>query len=160
MDVEAMYRTFGPSVLRRARALLGEEQAARDAMQEVFVRALRSRSEFRAEASPMTWLYRVTTNYCLNLMRDRARRTELLAQEGPPPQESPRAPVDERLTLRRLVASMPAELQEIAVYHYVDQMSHDEIAALTGMSRRTVGNRIEAFRSTARAAAGEAGDAS
>src|SRR4051794_26351158 len=111
MNVEVLYRTYGPSVWRRARALLGDEQAARDAMQEVFIRALRSQAEFRAEASPTTWLYRLPTNYCLNLIRDRARRAELLAAQGTPVDEG-RAPTsDERLTLRRILHQVPADLQ-------------------------------------------------
>ena len=35
------------------------------------------------------------------------------------------------------------ELREIAVYYFVDQMNHEEIAQLLGVSRRTVGNRVE-----------------
>jgi len=69
--------------------LLRDEQAALDAMQEVFIRALRAGSEFRSDASPMTWLYRITTNYCLNAIRDNARRGELLRAHAVPVEEKP-----------------------------------------------------------------------
>src|SRR4051794_9327512 len=90
---DALYRKYGPAVLRRARAILGDEPSARDAMQEVFVRVLGSATEFRREASPMTWLYQITTRHCLNRLRDRLRRAELLTAAPPP--ESTDAPVAE-----------------------------------------------------------------
>jgi len=151
-EIEALYRKFGPSVLRRARALLGEEQAARDAMQEVFIRALRAGEDFRADASPMTWLYRITTNYCLNLIRDRSRRAQLLAKAGGPAATTAPATTDELLTVRRLLRDVDPELKEIAVYYFVDQLNQDEIATLLGVSRRTIGYRIEQFKEAARAA--------
>src|SRR5262245_24036774 len=157
-EVEALYRKYGPSVLRRARGILGNDQAARDAMQEVFIRALRT-DGFRGEASPMTWLYRITTNYCLNLIRDSSRRAELLAAEGTPVDVGQRGSAEDRLTLRRLLRDVDPELQEIAVYHYVDQLNHEEIAAILGVSRRTVGYRLEQFKEAARAAEGVGGAA-
>ena len=61
-NLEDLYRRYGPSVLRRARTLLGNDADAQDAMQEVFMKVMRSSDDFRGAASPMTWLYRVTTN--------------------------------------------------------------------------------------------------
>jgi RNA polymerase sigma factor (sigma-70 family) len=85
--VEALYRAYGSAVERRARALLGNDAEASDAVQDVFIRVLQCYCEFRGESSPMTWLYRITTNLCLNRLRDRRRRSELhqeLAGEQPP----------------------------------------------------------------------------
>lgn len=65
--LEALYVAHGPMVLRRARLLLRDEHAASDALHDVFVRVLRAEHEFRARASPATWLYRITTNDCLTL---------------------------------------------------------------------------------------------
>mgnify|MGYP001796784050 CR=1 FL=1 len=67
--IEALYRQYGPLVLGRAVRLLGNQQAADDALQEVFVRVVRGYDAFRKDASPVTWLYRITTNYCLNVLR-------------------------------------------------------------------------------------------
>ena len=153
-----IYARFGPSVTRRARALLGNEDDARDAAQEVFVRALRFGSEFRNEASPMTWLYRVTTNLCLNRLRDESRRRALLRQEFPRNDNSAHAstnPIratEALLVLRDVLALVPDELSQVAVYYYVDHMNHEEIAGVLGVSRRTVGSRLEAFRTAAREA--------
>jgi RNA polymerase sigma factor (sigma-70 family) len=151
--MDALYRRYGPMVLRRARAILGDEQAARDTMQEVFLRALGEGAKFRHQASPVTWLYRATTNHCLNVLRDGARRQRLIALHRPPPPES--AAPEDRVALAAVLREVPESLREIAIYYYLDQMNQDEIAGVCGVSRRTVGNRLEEFRSLAREAAGE-----
>jgi RNA polymerase sigma-70 factor (ECF subfamily) len=153
---EELYSLYGTMVLRRARAMLGDEQSARDATQEIFVRVLRSWGEFRAESSPVTWLYRATTNHCLNCLRDGARHSAALDELGHFGVESVPAGLDERLTLRAVLDRVPAMLREIAVYYYLDQLSHEEIARLTGTSRRTVGNRLVEFHAAARSALGKA----
>jgi RNA polymerase sigma-70 factor (ECF subfamily) len=150
-----LYRVYGPLVLRRARALLGEEQAARDAAHDVFVKVLGAFSEFRNEASPVTWLYRATTNHCLNMLRAKLRRPEV-QRDDHDALASESISVADRMTLTTVLARVPEHLREIAVYYYLDQMSHEEIAGLTGLSRRTVGNRLVEFHTAARFAAGEA----
>jgi RNA polymerase sigma factor (sigma-70 family) len=149
-----LYQRYGALVLRRARALLGEEQAARDATHDVFVKVLSTLDTFRHEASPVTWLYRATTNHCLNALRDQSRRGRVvpLLRADPEPTE---VTLDEKLSLTTVLARVPDELREIAVYYYLDQMSHDEIARLTGLSRRTIGNRLVEFHTAARLAAVE-----
>lgn len=149
-----LYQRYGALVLRRARALLGEEHAARDATHDVFVKVLSSLEDFRHEASPVTWLYRATTNHCLNLLRDQSRRGRVvpLLRADPLPAS---VSLDERLSLSTVLARVPDELREIAVYYYLDQMSHEEIARLTGLSRRTIGNRLVEFHAAAKLAADE-----
>jgi RNA polymerase sigma-70 factor (ECF subfamily) len=129
--------------------LLRDDQAARDAMQEVFIRALRAGNEFRADASPMTWLYRITTNYCLNSIRDRVRRDEILRGQGPPPEEQPLS-AEDRHTVLRLLESVPEDVGVVAVHYFIDEMKQEEIAELLGVSRRYVRDRLDAFRVSAK----------
>jgi RNA polymerase sigma-70 factor (ECF subfamily) len=157
-EVEALYREYGATVLRRARAILGDEPAAQDAMQEVFIRVLGKSGDFRQEASPATWLYRITTNLCLNRLRDGERRERRLRRETSFARVV-EARVEDQLTIRRLLEQIPEELREIAIYYHVDHMNQDEIAAIIGVSRRTVGNRLEQFKMQARAISGVAPEA-
>lgn len=147
--IDGLYRSYGPGVLRRARSLLGSEQAAWDALQEVFVRVLHNLDVFRGESSPMTWLYRITTNYCLNLLRDSARHKTRIRQHGLVLSAVDPDDPELRLTLLQVLHRMPDELCEAAVYHYLDRMTHEEIAEVMGVSRRTVGNHLKAFRDKA-----------
>src|SRR5919202_1104843 len=67
--------------------ILGSLQDAEDMLQETLLAAWRGLDEFEGRASLRTWLYRIATNRCLNLLRSRARRPaeEVPAMPEPPP---------------------------------------------------------------------------
>jgi RNA polymerase sigma-70 factor (ECF subfamily) len=150
-EIKALFSRYGPLVLRRARRILGNEAEAEDATQDVFIKVLGSLETFRGESQPSTWLYRITTNLCLNRIRDHRRHRDRLAQENAGRVEGPgdAGPPENRLTITTLLAELPPELSETAVYYYVDEMDQEEIAALSGIARRTVGYRLERFRALA-----------
>ena len=148
--IEELYRAHGGMVLRRARAILGDEAAAQDILQEVFVKAMRALSSFRGECSLTTWLYQVTTNHCLNVIRNgrrRRRANQRACAHGSPIVRD----AEEYIGVSQLLEQLPRELGEVAIYHYIDQMNQDEIANLLGISERTVRNRLKQFRESARA---------
>jgi RNA polymerase sigma-70 factor (ECF subfamily) len=150
-----MYREHGGMVLRRIRRFY-QGHEAEEVLQEVFMRIMTTHAVYRGESSRITWLYRLTTRYCLNRLRDARRREELLDEFGPPswgvgvagPQQ------EARVFLDQLWRTLDAELAVIGVYHFVDGLSHAEIADMIGVSRRTVGNRIGTLQQLARQAAG------
>lgn len=148
-SISELYRRQQPHVLRRARAILRDEEAARDVTQDVFIRALRGISALGPGVAPSTWLYRVTTNCALNWKRDHARRHRLLAARAPAIATTTRS-AEDRVAVAELLALVPAELGEVAVYYYLDELEQEEIAALVGIARRTVGHRLAAFRAAAR----------
>lgn len=161
--VEGLYRLHGPLVFRRARALLGNEDEAWEVVQEVFARMLRSRTTFRHEAAPTTWLYRITTNTALNRVRDTSRRrANLHALVAEQRLEVPvfEATPEIRLMLAHVLERIPAPLCEIAVYYHLDHMNQDEIAAVIGTSRKTVGNRLREFHALAQGLLGQNREAS
>jgi len=154
-EVESLFRRYSRSVFRRARAILGDGDAAKDATQEVFLRAIRADGELLASASPIAWLYRVTTNLCLTRLRDSSRRHLILSRALPMAPSAVQPTVDIALTVQALLRDVPEELQEIAVCYFIDNMSQDEIAELVGLPRRTVGYRLEQFRSRALEGSGD-----
>jgi RNA polymerase sigma-70 factor (ECF subfamily) len=144
-DVEQLYLRHSRAVYRRARQLLGEDEAAHDATQEVFMRVLRAGGTVPADPTPTAWLYRVTTNLCLNRLRDRNRRATILASQAAP-EEAVRPSGETRALVADILRRVPEELQEVALYFFLDELTYDEIARVLKISRRTVGNRLEAFR--------------
>jgi RNA polymerase sigma-70 factor (ECF subfamily) len=148
VDVEALYRRYGDMVLGRCRTLLRNEADAQEACQEVFLRLHRYRDAFRGEASPTTYLFKVTTTTCLNRIRTRRRRPEEFSEE---PIVVPfHDTVLSEVALRDLVARVGELTDEgtrlCLVYHYVDGMTHPEIGELLGISAAAVRKRIRVFK--------------
>src|SRR5919197_9667 len=74
--------------------IVGSVQDAEDLVQETLLAAWRGLERFEGRASLRSWLYRITTNRCLNVLRDRGRRPQELP---PPPEETPPPPQPTRL---------------------------------------------------------------
>lgn len=150
-DLDTLFRRYGPLVYRRALQILGRPAAAEEAVQEVFIRAMKARDRFDPRAKPSTWLYRITTNYCLNQIRDARRRRELLDEREAEVTPASIARDPARLALmRQLLADADPRQAEAALAVFVDGMSHAEAAEVLGVSRRTVGNLCARFQSWAR----------
>jgi RNA polymerase sigma factor (sigma-70 family) len=146
-NVEGLYRRYAPAVLRRARAILANEQEAQDVLQEIFTTLVSSEDAFRGQSSPVTWLYRVVTHRCLNRIRDRRHRTAALQKAAAAAtEEDPRPSPETRVVMSDLLSRIPAELRDVAVYYFIDEMSHEEIATILNVSRRTAGNRVQSVR--------------
>ena len=135
-------------VLRRCRRLLGDEQAARDAMHDVFVQVL-VRGDELVDQAPSSLLFRIATNVCLNRLRARKRRPE----DGDPDllmdiaeQTDPAARGAARSILDALFRHEPADTAVIAVLHLHDQMTLEEVAAEVGMSVSGVRKRLAKLR--------------
>ena len=127
--------------------MLGDAAEAEDAAQEVFLTILTKGRTFRGEAQLGTWIYRVTTNLCLNRLRGGKRREtreqaeavrDWLAAGGVDPEER----VAARRQLERLLADVDELAQEVFVLKYLDGLTQEEIAEVTGKSRRTIGKRL------------------
>jgi RNA polymerase sigma factor (sigma-70 family) len=153
--VDVLYNGYRNKVLKRARQLLRDEQEAEDATQEVFLRLLDAKERVLAHPEPQAWLHRVTTNLCLNRLRDKGRRTKLLAQY-PASNDQHGSNAETRTTAVEILRRVPSDLLEIATYYHADGMTCQEIAAIVGVSRRTIGNRLVDFQSAATGAVGHA----
>lgn len=107
---------------------------------------MRGLHSFDGRSGMSTWLYQITTNYCLNQIRDRGRRRDLFAQNvAADGDEATSAQAAELVLLRRLLVEADEQQAKAAVYVYLDGMSHEEAAEVLGVSKRTVGNLIERF---------------
>jgi RNA polymerase sigma-70 factor, ECF subfamily len=142
--VEALYRSHGQVVLRRARTLLGSEADAREALQDVFTELLRAPGAVRAAEAAVAWLYQSTTHRCLNQLRHRRTSLQLLDRHVAHAQARTEGPRGEALVaVRQMLGRLPEQLAAVVVYHHLDGMTHEEISTLLGCSRRQVGYLLE-----------------
>jgi RNA polymerase sigma-70 factor, ECF subfamily len=138
------YRGFGAVVFRRCRQILGNEQDSRDASQEVFERCLRRCQELRPGPELLAWLYRVSTNLCLDRLRVHRATIQTPLEDNIPGMEASNdeSRLLDRDSVRRLLGAVDQRTREVAIYLYVDGMTQEEAAKISGMTTRSVRNHV------------------
>jgi RNA polymerase sigma-70 factor (ECF subfamily) len=151
-DLAALYRSYGHSVLRRARQILASDADAKDVLHEIFAGLVSRPDQFSGKSAPSTFLYAATTNACLARLRDHKNRARLLSEHVQPwtTDVDPRA-LDTRVIVRAVLAELPEDEARAAVYHHLDGMSHAEVAELLGCSARHVGDLLSRMTERLRA---------
>ena len=149
VDIESLYRTHGPMVLRRCRTLLRDENKALDAMHDVFLELLRRESRLDARA-PAGLLLTTATHVCLNRLRSERRRPEdpdddLLVRIASLGHDAETLSLARR-ALARIFGGEPDSTRLIAVLLYVDRLTLEEVAAEVGMSVSGVRKRLRTLR--------------
>lgn len=142
-EVEETFERYGPMVFRRARAILGNTEEARDVMQDVFMKILSG--GLKNEGSVSGWLNRVTTNECLDRIRDKSRRTALLKKNFIPGERADTGHED-RAMVRAMLGEVDERIAGAAICVHIDGMTHDEASKHLGVSVRTVANLLTRFR--------------
>jgi RNA polymerase sigma factor (sigma-70 family) len=148
IDVEGMYRRYGPFVYRRCRLLLRNEEKALDATHDVFVQLLRDREGLRGD-SHGGLLHRIATHVCLNRLRSERRKPEDEDDE-----RVLRIADCEDLEARTLAGGLLDRLFErevpssrvIAALHLVDGMTLEEVAQEVGLSVSGVRKRLRGIK--------------
>jgi RNA polymerase sigma-70 factor (ECF subfamily) len=135
-------------VLRRCRALLRDEAAASDALQDVFLLLVRHGERLQPER-PASLLLRMATHVCLNRLRAARRQpwdlsdADLLAIAAT---FNPEPGWLARLQLGGAFAASLRSTALIAVLHHVDGLTHEEVAREVGLSVSGVRKRLRGLR--------------
>lgn len=152
-DIAELYDRYAHVVYLRAFRITGNEELARDAVQETFARVIRSWEKFRGESSPLTWMVRISTNWCLNQLRNKRGRSDKLTHHR---QDIVGDGVDTLVfnedadRIRALLSEADDETRRIVVHIFFDEMTREETAAMVGLSVPTVRKRLRRFISRSR----------
>lgn len=149
-ELEELYDRYAPGMYRRALGLLQREADAWDAVQESCIRLIQGAAGFRREARPMTYIYRVTTNVCLNMLRSRALRDVAVEEGGGDVGVDALAPAECRDFLVKLARHLDERGLTVAALYYVDGLSQEEIAQVLGLSRKTIVREVQRISGLAR----------
>ncbi len=149
-ELSDLYMRYAPILHARARSILGSAAEADDAVQETFARVLRAGDGFRGESSPLTWMYQVNTNWCLNRLRDRKghdrkhhdHRDEIVGSDASDG-DVPEGLDDERV--RELLGDADDETRQIVIHLFFDDMTREEAAKQVGISVPTLRKRLAQF---------------
>lgn len=145
--------TYRVKAFSMARRMLKNDEDARDAVQESFVRAFRNMHRFRGDASIGTWFYRIVYTTCLNILRSQHRIPlhESLNENEPSVWIEPEIfdTIDKdtiESVLREEMSAMPALYAVVIDLFYVQECSYEQIVRVTGMPLGTVKTRLNRGR--------------
>ena len=123
--------------------LNGDQAAAEDVTQEVFVKVFRAAATFRQDARLSTWLHRITVNACTDELRRRKRL--LLFAEVPPQLEGrvgPEEPEEVDPRLQAALQGLSPKLRMVVLLRHFNDLSYDEIADALNVTSGTVASRL------------------
>lgn len=154
-DPQSAYRAFGPALVRKAERMLKSREDAVDVVHALFADLIPT---WTADVD-LPYLYRAVTNRCLNLVRDRGTRARLLEREPTSAAPLGRVRLDDEVVGVALLAQLAERLDDahlqVLVCRFIDDMTQDEIAGHLGVSRKTVGKRLDRIRDAVTALRGE-----
>lgn len=153
--IEDLVRKHQRRVYNIAFRMLGREEDAADASQEVFLTCIRKLSGFQGRSAFSTWLYRVTVNACYDTLRKRAREAPSDEQE-PPPQPDHADAAAAAADVQRALLLVPEDFRAVLVLHDVRGLPYEEVAEALGAPVGTIKSRLHRARvALARALRGE-----
>ncbi len=163
-DVEAfekLIEIYQKKIFNLAYRMIGNFDDANDLAQETFIRVFRSIASFKGQSAFSTWIYRITTNVCLDELRKRKNKKEMsldaeiqledgemkrqIMSDDPLPDE-----VAEREEIRSIVSgaidSLPEDQRLVITLRDIQGLSYDEIADVLDCPSGTVKSRINRAR--------------
>jgi RNA polymerase sigma-70 factor (ECF subfamily) len=76
-----LYRRYGRKVFAKCITMLADEGMARDATQDIFVKVLMNLAKFTEQSSFSTWIYSITYNYCIDLIRKKKKMPFIFSED-------------------------------------------------------------------------------
>jgi RNA polymerase sigma-70 factor (ECF subfamily) len=141
-----LFEAYRDRVFSIAAYSLGDEAAADDITQQIFVKLFTRIGQFRGDSEFTTWLYRLVINSCLD---ERRRQRRYLPVEGFTPmpvyKKSPESKYERREiagSVREAIGGLKPKMRLPILLKYIEGLSYEEIAAVLGCSKGTVASRL------------------
>lgn len=150
-----LYREHSRAIYYLALRLLGDPEKAEDATHDVFLKAFRKMDQFRGESSWRTWLYRIAINHCHNLQQAWQERhifsnaDEAVWESAPARTDSPLRVLETKELGQRIQASLdglPREYRLLLLLRADEQLSYEQVGALTGQTADAVRGKLHRAR--------------
>ena len=149
-QIEALYRDRFADFVAVAASIVGEREAAREAVQDAFAGVVRGRGDFRGEAPLEAWVWRAVVNAARKQRRRYVRDVQLRpaapAANGSGPEHAPRS------ELAPLIGALPERQRLILFLRYYADLDYRRIAQVLGVETGTVSAALHAARRTLRRA--------
>ena len=154
----ALVEQYRDNVYRLAYRMCGNAYDADEAAQEAFVAAWRALPNFRGDAKFSTWLYRLTTNAAIDVMRREKRHQTVgdgemvdVADDADSPQETVER-TEQQEAVQKALSTLSEEYREVLLLRYMEELDYAEIAEVLQLPSGTVKSRINRAKAALKAA--------
>lgn len=135
---------YHTSMYWHIRRMVVSHEDAQDVLQETFIRIFRYLSDFRAESSLATWIYRIATNECIRFL-DR-RREELISSEELKDDLTDKLMASDyvdyedamQVKFQKAILTLPEKQRVVFNLRYYDELKYEEISRITGSKVETL----------------------
>ncbi len=141
-----MVNQYQGLLLRMCYVYLRDQELAKDAVQETFLKAYRGLNSFRGESSQKTWLIQIAMNTCKSIQRSAWLRHH---DRRVTPEDVPQVATMEETEDAEIMGEimlLPPKLKEVIMLYYWQDMNVSEIAQLLGIAQSTVSRRLNQAR--------------
>lgn len=135
-------------IIKICRAYTNTQEDFEDYYQEVCLQIWRSNEQFRQESEWSTWVYRVSLNVCLTLLKKKKNKIQHFASDYLPENltEDSRAFADEELNQLYDAIRQLSEVDRAVILLYLEEKSYKEIADIIGTNTNNIGVRIKRIK--------------
>ena len=130
-----LYRRYAGKVFAKCISMLSDEGLARDAVQDIFIKVYLNLARFNEKSSFSTWLYSITYNFCIDIIRRKKKIPVLLADDVSRLGDEPMPDIPDSVLLEmkqerleRVLTEIPEGDRIILLMKYMDDMSIKDIA--------------------------------
>jgi RNA polymerase sigma-70 factor (ECF subfamily) len=134
---------FSGIIIKICRAYTNSQEDFEDYYQEVCLQIWKSKDNFKGQSEWSTWIYRISLNVCLTLLK-KNKKTQHTSSEYIPDVviEDSRVFTDESLNLLYSAIKQLSELDRGVIMLYLEEKSYQEIADIIGTNANNIGVRI------------------
>jgi RNA polymerase sigma factor (sigma-70 family) len=146
-----LVKRYQQFIIRMAYAYLGDNESAKDAAQDIFMKAYEGLPYLENDLIFKSWLYRIGRNHCLNL----ARRRKIENNYEADPEICQATNIDIKIILRKGIGRLDEVSQEILVLRYYHDLKYEEISELLAIPLSSVKIRLFRAKKSLKAVLGE-----
>jgi RNA polymerase sigma-70 factor, ECF subfamily len=139
---------FGGIIIKLCRAYTNSQEDFEDYYQEVCLQIWRSKDNFHKESEWSTWVYRISLNVCLTLLKKKKNNRQHFVSDSLPTEESEDnyAFSDEPLNLLYAAIRKLSEIDRAIIMLYLEEKSYQEIADIIGTNPNNIGVRVKRIK--------------
>lgn len=139
---------YAAIIIKICRAYTNTQEDFEDYYQEVSLQIWKSRDNFREQAEWSTWIYRLSLNVCLTLLKKKKNNPQHLASDNLPTEitEDSHAFADESLNQLYDAIRQLSEIDRGVILLYLEEKSYQEIADIIGTNPNNIGVRIKRIK--------------